>query len=505
MDQQNNPIPPQYPYGWQPVPVYRAPAYRAEGREIILAVFTLICGIFLWNSILNGGFSLGFALGNLLLLGGTVVYLLRCGFRPGGYALALLGFCAAIAAGFAWSDDLLIKLFLALLLIAAYNMALAITTGQNRYAPGSVTSLLDGPRVLFGVGCGGLERSVRGLVDSAKSSGKRSGPVLVGLLISVPLILVMVVLLMGADAAFEGLVDQLPEFDIRIATMSFLLGTFFAWLMYSRTVALRRMPRREETETVTCRVSPLTLNTVLSAVCLVYGVYLLSQLAYFWGGLSGILPEDFTLAEYARRGFFETAWLCAINLSCISLSLGLVKKDPVTPRLTRVLCLFIGLITVFFTVTACAKMLLYIDGYGLTRLRVLTQLTTLFLGAATVVVMVWIFCPKLPYMKIVMLMALALGTVTLWADVDTQVARYNVNAYRSGELATVDMDYLADLGGGALPYLEELTRDPDPVIAQEAKDLLSSARRRYDEDWQAWNYISAAGKEIKDRYPATEE
>ena len=39
-------------------------------------------------------------------------------------------------------------------------------------------------------------------------------------------------------------------------------------------------------------------------------------------------------------------------------------------------------------------------------------------------------------MKGAVICALILGCVTFWADVDTQVARYNVRAYQSGQLET---------------------------------------------------------------------
>ena len=100
----------------------------------------------------------------------------------------------------------------------------------------------------------------------------------------------------------------------------------------------------------------MTVNTVLIAVSVVYVVYLISQLAYFSGGFSGILPEGYTFAEYARRGFFEMAWICAINLLIMCLAVGLCsKKADRTPIVSRLLCLFIGLVTLFLVVAASAK------------------------------------------------------------------------------------------------------------------------------------------------------
>jgi hypothetical protein len=155
--------------------------------------------------------------------------------------------------------------------------------------------------------------------------------------------------------------------------------------------------------------------------------------------------------------------------------------------MTRLLCLFIGLVTVFFVATASAKMGMYIGAYGLTRLRVLTEVIMVFLGIATALVCLWLFVPKLPYMKAILLIALTMGAGTLWADVDTVVAAYNVRAYQSGALDSVDVHYLWTLGDGAVPYIAELTKAEDPAVAQRAVEILERYHKN-DGDFRAWNY-----------------
>jgi hypothetical protein len=230
------------------------------------------------------------------------------------------------------------------------------------------------------------------------------------------------------------------------------------------------------------------VNTALVGLCLVYGVYLFSQLAYFVGGFAGVLPEGFTMAEYARRGFFEMAALCAINLALIALAVGLVEKGEKTPLSTRLLCLFIGIVTVFFVITASAKMGMYIGSYGLTRLRVLTEVIMVFLGLATAVVCAWLFVPKMPYMKVIVIIALVMGAAVLWADVDTVVAAYNVGAYQAGTLKSVDVEYLTTLSSGAVPYIAELAEAGHPDAVFYMKSVEISLPATYD--LRNWNWAS---------------
>jgi hypothetical protein len=92
-------------------------------------------------------------------------------------------------------------------------------------------------------------------------------------------------------------------------------------------------------------------------------------------------------------------------------------------------------------------------------------------------------------MKVILLVALTMGAITMWADVDTVVAAYNVNAYQSGQLPSVDVYYLGTLGDGAVPYLAELTEDNQVWVADSAAKVLSHRRARVN-DLRDWNYAS---------------
>lgn len=237
---------------------------------------------------------------------------------------------------------------------------------------------------------------------------------------------------------------------------------------------------------------------------MLYLVYLLSQLAYFVGGFSGILPQGYTAAEYARRGFFEMACLAAINLGLMTFGIGMVQRDVRAPGSTRGLCLFLGLVSEFLVAASVAKMGLYIGAYGLTRLRVLTMVIMGFLAVTTALVCVWLYVPKLQYMKAVMLVALGIGVAVLWADVDTQVAKYNVNAYLSGQLAAVDVGHLATLGPGAVPYVERLTGCGDPAVRSQATTCLQMWDLRDADDFREMTWFGQQAAEILEPYRSHE-
>ena len=431
-------------------------------RELLFGLSILLCGLAWANSICIAGFQLGYAVMQSLCILASVIYLRASGRKIGAYSGSLLALSLVIAAGFARSDDGFVKFVMMGFLFVAVNLGLCLQAGQNRRNPAGVTSLLDAPSVFFMLGFGKLSESFQGLRNAMRNGGKVSkntGAVLVGALVAIPLLVIVVLLLISADAAFAGLIRTLPTVNISEILITVVFGTCAACVLYTRSTALRYSKIMQETTIPRSGIHHLTVNTVLVMVCVVYLVYLFSQLAYFAGGFSGFLPNGYTMAQYARRGFFEMAWLCAINLGLICLTVGLVRKTSKTPLSTRILCLFIGLVTLFFVCAASAKMAMYISSYGLTRLRVLTEVIMVFLGIATLLVCVWLFAPKMPYMKALLLIALVMGAAVLWADVDTVVAHYNVQAYQAGRLETVDVAYLSTLSAGAVPYIAELSKD----------------------------------------------
>lgn len=482
-------------------------AFPTGKRELILCAVVLLAAVLMANFLTVGGFYMAFGIASAVIIVATTVYLLRNGRKLTFYSGVLLTFSVIIALSFGRSEDGFVKFVMFIFLCFSANLGLCLLADKNHRDPKGFTSIADAFRAAFSLGLGKLSPAFSGLSNARKNrkGSKAVSAVLAGLLIAVPLVIVLVVLLASADAAFEGLVSKLPKVDLWEPVVALILGIPMGCFFYTRAAALQHAEDIVPAQKAGSRISTITVNTVLGAVCLVYAVYLVSQLAYFVGGFSGILPEEFTMAEYARRGFFEMAVICTINLFIISLAVGLTRKEETSPLATRLLCLFVGIITLFLTVTASAKMVMYIGSYGLTRLRVLTEVIILFMALATVFVCIWLFARKMPYMKVIVLTALLLGALVAWTDVDTVVACYNVRAYQSGALKTVDMSHLQSLSDGAVPYIAELTQDKDEAIANQAKEALARRERRDgEEDFRSWNIADAIADPITAPYAEKE-
>ena len=493
MEEQQN-----YPFPETP----QRPFFPTGKREFIFLLLILLTSWLLCNSVFYAGLNLGFAIfaGCAILF--STGYLIWRGHKLQVYSALLLVLSLVISASFARGGDAFVKFILFLFLILGSNLGLCLLAGQNGRSTGGITSLLDVFRTVFMLALGRCPKVFRGLrrgVEESGTLGRKGSAVGIGLVVSIPLLAIVIPLLVSADAAFEGVLELLPDWDLAEILISIIFGTALAGFFYCRGVALHHTPKGAAADRSRRGVSALTINTILVMIGIVYLAYLLSQLAYFSGGFAGILPEGYTTAEYARRGFFEMAWLCAINLAVMSLAVGLVTKEKTAPLFTRLLCLFLGLVTLFLVASASAKMFLYIGSFGLTRLRLLTQVIIFFLGITTVVVSLWLFVPKLAYMRVVLIAALVMGAAVAWADVDTVVARHNVNGYLEGRYVRIDVSYLDELGNGAVPYIAQLIDDPDPIISEKAKNALPNPAQANWDDFRDWNYANyIANKYVPD-------
>ena len=478
----------------------------AGSKELLFGLFALILGLFAANMILFGGLNLGFAIAAAASVALSFWYLRSSGCKASPYCAALLVLSVIIAAGFGWSADPQVKLWLFLFLLAGVNLSFCLMAGKNAHAPGSARSLIDAAGTFF-LGVERMGMAGRGVVTVFRAGGaltQRSGAVLAGMGIALPALIVVIPLLISSDAAFEGLVGLLPDFDRFEICATVLAGVFLGVYFYTRAVTLRHEEPAERPRTEKKGLQKLTMNTALGAVCAVYFAYLISQLAYFVGGFSGILPEGFTRAEYARRGFFEMTCLAGINLCLMTFGVTKVQREHRAPGSTRALCLFLGAVTEFLAASSAAKMILYIGSFGLTRLRVLTMVIMVFLGITTALICVWLYVPKLQYMKAVMLVALAIGAAVLWADVDTQVAKYNVEHYLCGDLSSIDMAHLRTLGPGAVEYVELLANSDKALVSANAKDMLQSWWLDSSDDFRDLNRIGRRAEEILEHWQPQE-
>ncbi len=199
------------------------------------------------------------------------------------------------------------------------------------------------------------------------------------------LFIIVLTLLISSDARFASSIDHLFDFswiesivNMQVIFQFFVslpVGGFFFGLIYGAYQGNISPIEKSAAEATMARMRVVPNKMLLfplSAFCGVYGFYIYLQLEYFVSALMGILPEEFTYAEYARQGFFELCMIMAINLSmiCMLAKLGRVRIHT-DFKLKSLVILFLAE-SIFFAFSAFTKLLFYISAYGFTALRVLS-------------------------------------------------------------------------------------------------------------------------------------
>lgn len=499
--QQGQYIPPQGQY-YAPQP-YEAPPSTpplrkaANSRDLIFAAIFALLLVLAANFYLWGGAGLGAAVVTSLTYIVALTYLAAHRCRVTLYGIVCGLAYLAGAASLVFSNHGFIKFLMSLCLMILGTVSIMEAMGLRSSKDSSYRTLGDFFYTAFGLSFGSIGRCVYALFhkETADSNENRKiGVVLVGVACALPILFIIVPLLMSSDAAFSGLFEKFSSDRLGEMVGSLIFGLFAALLIFGRLFSAPLMERKQKEATGTGGIVPAAICAFLSTIALVYVVYLFSQLAYFFNAFSGLLPEDFTVAEYARRGFFEMCAVCAINLFIIFLATLLCKKDkPTAPLAVRLISLFFCIFSLVLIATSLSKMFLYIDSFGMTRLRIYTSLFMLFLAVLFLAVSLRLFIWKIPYMKIAVVTASLLLIATCFANVDSIVAQYNVTAYKSGKLDSIDMGTLEILDrDSTVPWLLELTEDKNTSVANDATRILNYAFEDHfqtDAYWENAQYI----------------
>lgn len=78
------------------------------------------------------------------------------------------------------------------------------------------------------------------------------------------------------------------------------------------------------------------------------------------------------------------------------------------------------------------------------------------------------YIKRFPAAKCAICCFAVIGLITGFCDVDRTVASYNVNAYQSGILKELDVEYLGYLSDSAVPYIAKLTESKNSSVSDDA-------------------------------------
>ncbi|MFD4976979.1 DUF4153 domain-containing protein [Streptomyces sp. NPDC058424] len=333
----------------------------------------------------------------------------------------------------------------------------------------------------------------RGVRSRAGNASGNVGSALRALAVTAVLLLVFGALFAGADAAFADLLSRLvPDTSVGDGPwrlVLFALGLFGA-LAAAHTAAAPL--RWDSFETSPGRARGWgEWSLPLLVLCVLFAVFNAIQLAVLFGGYKAVLDKTGqTYSEYARQGFWQLLLATLLTLLVIVFALRWAPRGgPGDRNLVRGVLGTLCALTLVVVASAVRRMDMYVEAYGLTRLRISVVTVELWLGLVTLLIMaagVWgaRWLPR----------ALAFGL----ASPDGLIAENNMRRYEKTH--KFDLDYVRGLSADAVPALDRL-REPmrSCVLGPLAEGLGPATASWYEISWGEVR----ARRILKERPPAT--
>ena len=460
-------------------------------KDKLFALLCFVLGYFCAAWCLLSGYGIGVTAASLAVLLAEVVYLLLSGKKIGAANIFALIAAGVLSCGFLFTSSPWVLCFNYIAVYVGVAYLYYCCAGNSTDGLFGQNLFFDLIKSMFVIPFSGFINIWLALFgrqrDAEKKKEGQFGYILLGILIAfIPTCIV--ILLLSSDSAFSAVLDEifrifnLKDFLNRavlaIPVAMYLFGMIYGAVNDNLPQTMtpeRNAAAREKMRFIPC----VTSYAALIPLLLVYVIFFVSQSAYFLSAFSGILPENYSYAEYARGGFFELCAVAVINLLVLSVVHAFTKRDAgkgniVSRVLNFVLCLFtIGLIVIDLR-----KMILYIGQYGLTEKRVLTSWFMLLLGMVFLALAGKQLFVRLRFALTAACITGLMLALLLFANVDGMIAKYNVDAYLNGSLETVDFKALEDLDDGAVGYVLPLLDCEDDVIRFRADEYCKRRQKQ---------------------------
>ncbi len=309
--------------------------------------------------------------------------------------------------------------------------------------------------------------------------GKGNGKAFFKILLGIAIALIptgIVITLLSYDSNFRELLRNIFNFrfidfftftvrlSLAIPTAMYVYGLFIS----SADHKCENVLTEETCDKITAKVKFLPAATTLTAALPLLAVYILffiSQWDYYISGFTGVLPDGLSYADYARDGFFQLCTVSVINLIVIIISMIFMQQKNESGKIIlRAMSISYSIVTLILISTALSKMFMYIDYYGLTQKRIYSTWLMAVIAIIFILIIIRQFVPSFKITACSLSVCVVMFAGLALVNVDSLIAKYNVNSYLQGTLDKVDVTSLMELGDSAVPELVNLAQELESRI-----------------------------------------
>lgn len=216
---------------------------------------------------------------------------------------------------------------------------------------------------------------------------------LIGVLLGIGILAVILPFLLNSDAVFSQMVGRLLKYVNIWDGIQIVFSVLFGFhICYTFFFSLCKNSEIRGKETYRKKGNPVIGITSLTVIGIIYLLYVAIQITYLFLGIEKGLPQGMTYAQYARGGFWELLFVSTVNLFLVIIWSRFFEKHKV---LSVLLALISGC-TFVMILSAGYRMLLYIQVYHLTFLRLFVMWFLVVLALIMGGVTIKIFREKFP-------------------------------------------------------------------------------------------------------------
>lgn len=477
-------------------PSLPVPERHQMSAALLLLLIGTVVGFALhfmvWN---RAGGSLGWFICMCIMLGGSVLLNVKEE-RAWRYEQYMWFAVMLVAIGMtAIRDALEVRLLMVFVALVVLGVVFYRSQGQSLLHASLVRVCMTALR-MPGRMLAGMVNAIDTLMRSRWPGGGRVQAIMRGVLLAGPLLLIFVALFASADAVFSAWLDTLGDLInamapqtplITLALIISVTGILACTVRHSVDVKpemlQRRLPRLGREETA----------VILGSIAVLFVIFVLLQLSWLFGGQELIQSHSgLTLAEYARRGFFELVVVAGLTLAVLMSVSALQCHQGMLRVLGGVMiaCVMVML------VSALQRLTLYIDQFGLTMDRLMALALLLWLGGALSCFAGTVLRgQQRGFIAGLLVSGVAISLLLAILNPAQRVAQVNIaHAQERGQ--TLDVDYLISLGADAIvPLLSEaesvkLTLEQSFIAQQQL------AVQTDNPDWRDWNLSRARAAQL---------
>lgn len=284
--------------------------------------------------------------------------------------------------------------------------------------------------------------------------------IIIGLAISAPILLLVLFLLVNADAMFAEIVSALFSFSFveagkntLILLVAILIGLYVGRLV-NKNLKSKPFPHSP--------IKPLgyanvVFMTIIRVFVLIYALFLSTSIITCLKLTDKTV--DYQVVSAARNGFFQLLIVALINVSMFLI----VKVLSERSKAIKIGLTLIGVETLGIIISALVKMLLYVSSFGLTILRFNTSIFMMILFVC-VTIFISALWRDYNYTRLttafVALCILGLSFI----NSGNLIAQYNFQQFNTGKITEFDADILNKIAVEAVPTACDIYQKTDNTV-----------------------------------------